>query len=181
MLFAPADGYAGATFDFTLTINSVVTPAPTPNPTPQPTLAPAPPIDPSDGCAFAAFVDYPGSITGTTSSAPVYSALQCGGARAFDAAGRWYSISGIGQQVVVSTCDFATYDTQISVWTGDCGSLVCVAGNDDSCGLRSRVSWFAVNAQTYYIFVCKLLNAKQRSMHLLGFLNLVFVLIHSLM
>jgi hypothetical protein len=34
--------------------------------------------------------------------------------------------------VIASTCNAATFDTKISVFSGDCDDLVCVAGNDDT-------------------------------------------------
>ena len=70
--------------------------------------------------------------------------------------GVWYSFVGTGDGVVVTTCNPATnYDTKIRVYTGSCGALVCVAGNDDDpCGaLRSRVSFVSNLGVTYYILV----------------------------
>ena len=42
---------------------------------------------------------------------------------------------------------------QIAVYSGSCGGLVCVAGNDDFCGLQSQTSWPSVAGETYYIYV----------------------------
>ncbi|MFO0839494.1 MAG: lamin tail domain-containing protein [Phycisphaerae bacterium] len=47
--------------------------------------------------------------------------------------GVWYSFIGTGGPVEVSTCSASTtFDTQISVFTGGCGGLVCFAANDDA-------------------------------------------------
>jgi len=41
----------------------------------------------------------------------------------------------------------------MSVWTGSCGSLSCVGGNDDSCSLQSSVTFATTNGAKYFIFV----------------------------
>ena len=82
------------------------------------------------------------------------------------AQGVWYILAGTGQNVVLSTCGVATnYDTQLFVYTGTCGSLTCVTGNDDMCNpgcvggitcayiQASRVTFATVVGTNYYIFV----------------------------
>jgi hypothetical protein len=57
---------------------------------------------------------------------------QCGQAVDFGFGGHWYSIFGNGLNLTASTCNPGTdFDTQLSVFTGSCTSLVCVEGNDD--------------------------------------------------
>lgn len=76
-----------------------------------------------------------------------------------NATGRWYSVVGTGDSITVKTCNTGTtYDTKLFVYTGDCNTLTCVDGNDDSqtCSvntLMSEVSFSAANGTTYYIFV----------------------------
>ena len=138
-----------------MTLETVQTPAPTPFPTPFPTRESDVVVDPSVGCSGAMPLVIPASFTESTVGERRYSARSCGFARAHTSAGLWYSVEGTGEQMIASTCDLIDFDTQLSVWTGDCESLTCVGGSDDACGLRSSVSWFATTGETYYIFVCE--------------------------
>ncbi|QNJ99229.1 T9SS type A sorting domain-containing protein [Constantimarinum furrinae] len=73
------------------------------------------------------------------------------------APGVWYTFedtSGLITDYTVSLCDGGTaYDSKITVYSGDCGTLTCVGDNDDSCGLQSEVSWQGDGSTTYYILV----------------------------
>lgn len=105
-----------------------------------------------DDCSIAIPINCGDSASGTT-----VGATDSGAPGAFcgtgpGAPGVWYSFSGNGDIVTASLCGSA-YDTKIQVYEGTCGGLVCVTGNDDSCGLQSEVL-FASNAGTqYYIYV----------------------------
>ena len=83
-------------------------------------------------------------------------AVDCEGVQA-TGPGVWYNITGGDEVLRASTCvDNTTtglLDTKISVYTGTCGSLECVAANDDFCGQQSSVSWLARKGQTYFIYV----------------------------
>jgi hypothetical protein len=73
-------------------------------------------------------------------------------------AGVWYTVVGNGAEFGATTCHPATtFNTKMSVYTGTCGALTCVTGNDDSvCGvnpLASRVTWVSTPGTRYYIFV----------------------------
>src|SRR5690606_3197103 len=50
----------------------------------------------------------------------------------------WYVLndtSGVGYNITANTCSATGFDTKLSVFSGDCNTLVCVTGNDDSaCG-----------------------------------------------
>lgn len=52
-----------------------------------------------------------------------------------------------------STCDAASFDTQITIMSGHCGFLSCVTFNDNSCGDQSRVTWYAEKGETYFVVV----------------------------
>jgi hypothetical protein len=71
--------------------------------------------------------------------------------------GVWYRVIGNGRILRASTCPAdggnASYDSQISVYCGGCFGLTCIAGNDDTCGLRSRVQWCSAPGQPYLILV----------------------------
>jgi len=76
--------------------------------------------------------------------------------------GVWYTVQGWGGPMVASLCG-ASFDTKIGIFTGSCGSLTCVTGNDDDqgtgganvCGggLASSTAWTSTMGTTYYIYV----------------------------
>ena len=78
----------------------------------------------------------------------------CGGAQAGENPGVWYLVEGSGRPVTASTCsDGTTFDTQVSVFGGNCGSLTCLNGNNDSCGQASSVTWPTQVGEIYYVLV----------------------------
>lgn len=116
------------------------------------TVPPPPPAN--DDCANAITIACGATVTGTTAgSTATGQPAACG---TYDGAptagGVWYTVTGDGGQITASLCGSA-YDTQIGIFTGTCGAFTCVAGNDDSCGLQSSVSWNSSNGVTYYIYV----------------------------
>jgi hypothetical protein len=70
--------------------------------------------------------------------------------------GVWYSIVGNDQTIRAELCGTA-WDSKISVYSGSCGALTCIAGNDDDgpgcSGLSASVEWPSVTGETYYIKV----------------------------
>jgi hypothetical protein len=78
----------------------------------------------------------------------------CGGASASASPGVWYQVQGTGHPITASTCsDDPTFDTQLSVFQGDCGDLVCVNGNNNFCGNQSMVAWPSISNETYHVLV----------------------------
>jgi hypothetical protein len=71
--------------------------------------------------------------------------------------GVWYRILGDGSRYVASTCDSTSFDTQISIFSGACGKLQCVAGNDQMArcgnGDQSLVGFATEPNLDYYIYV----------------------------
>ena len=112
-----------------------------------------PPIN--DDCENAIILNCGETVSGITTFANVSLNDQTCGVF-INAPGIWYSIIGDGSLLEASTCDAADYDTQISVFSGSCDSLVCVGGNDDSfpCNGNSSVfNWQSVENEVYYILV----------------------------
>lgn len=71
-------------------------------------------------------------------------------------AGEWYKYIPSQNYAVTLSSDIAANnprkDTRVHVYTGNCGALTCVAGDDDSgSGYSSVVSFNAVAGTTYYI------------------------------
>ena len=114
---------------------------------------------PNDNCSGAINVScnqtISGSTVGATSDASMGScAAGTGGTPNL---GVWYRLQGDGSQVTASLCNSA-FDTKIHIYEGSsCGSLVCVASNDDSgfCSptTRSNVVFNTNAGSTYYILV----------------------------
>jgi hypothetical protein len=78
----------------------------------------------------------------------------CGGASESTSPGVWYQVQGTGQAITASTCsDDPSFDSQLSVFQGDCGNLVCVGGNNDFCGNQSTVVWPSTINETYLVLV----------------------------
>lgn len=74
---------------------------------------------------------------------------------ATSSAGKWYAYTPIADYLVtVSTVLPGNFgDTEVSIFTGTCSSLSCLAGNDDAGGgtTLSLVSFYATAGTTYYI------------------------------
>jgi len=132
------DGYAGdkCPYFFTPISGVVITP-------------------PNDLCADAIVLtcgssDTASNILATATDAPT--ACSGGGSTS---KGVWYKFVGTGQSVTISTDDANTnFDTEINVFSGTCGSLTCVGGDDDSgSGTTSSYTFSATNGITYYVYV----------------------------
>ena len=67
----------------------------------------------------------------------------------------WYTFTGDGNNWTFETVATAgQYDTKIWVFSGACGALVCVTGNDDGgAGTLSLVNFTPAAAVTYYVVV----------------------------
>ena len=106
-----------------------------------------------DNCAEAVTVSCGTTISGSTIGATYSNPGSCG--TSVSAAGVWYKFIGQGGTVVLSMCNAADYDTKVNVYTGSCGNLTCVTGNDDKpgCNYASEVTFTALNDQQYFILV----------------------------
>ena len=106
----------------------------------------------SDECQSAVALSA-GSVYGTTNGATFDDVGHCGTRNT--SPGVWYSYEPTEsvEVVTLSTCDFASYNTKISVFTGSCSELTCIAGNDNACGSRSRVTFVADAGVKYFILV----------------------------
>jgi subtilisin-like proprotein convertase family protein len=71
----------------------------------------------------------------------------------------WYSFTGTGNTMTLTTCNEVGFDTIIGVFCGvdGCGALTCVGANDDAAcsfsGLRSSLSFCSVAGAPYYAIV----------------------------
>ncbi len=107
---------------------------------------------PNDLCVDAIPVAIPSLTAGSTVDATIDPFPFCG--TSITAPGVWYSVIGTGTTMTASTCPAgANYDDKISIYCGTCAAPVCVAGNDDACGLLSEISWCSQLGVEYLILV----------------------------
>jgi hypothetical protein len=107
----------------------------------------------NDLCDKAIALQLPAQISGTTLGATLdENAPFC--ETAVTTAGVWYRVQGDGNQLTAELCNGTSFDAKLSVYCGDCpDGLQCVAGNDDTCGLQSQVSWCSQSGSDYLLLV----------------------------
>jgi hypothetical protein len=118
----------------------------------------------NDACANAISMSCNSTVSGATTGATSDAVGTCT-TTLNTAPGVWYSFVGNGASVTVSTCNPGTnYDTKLGVFSGSCGALTCIGGNDDTtapeCVLpatgfnrKSRVTFQSTAGTTYYVLV----------------------------
>jgi len=105
-----------------------------------------------DECSDAIEINCGDVVLGSTTYATFDNVGTCGTTNT--APGVWYKITGTGEMISASLCGSGTnFDTKLSVFEGTCSTLICIDGNDDYCGSKSRVDWFGVNGNEYYILI----------------------------
>jgi len=121
---------------------------------PKKTLA-APFAAVNDNCASAiAITTFPYSNTQTDGADAVNDGFVtvCTGSGTMND-GLWYTVEGNGKNIVVKvTPDDEEYDLELGVFTGSCGSLVCVGTSDN--GSSGQSERFVISSEvgvTYYI------------------------------
>lgn len=120
------------------------------------------PLAPNALCGGAIALACGGEVEGNTLNGAVTEAPTCGPAN-ITTRGLWYTITGDGQEVTLSTCGNADYDTKISVFSGSCGNFTCVAGNDDApdcTGNTSQLAFPSTAGTTYWVLVHGYNNAQ---------------------
>lgn len=108
---------------------------------------------PNDLCSGATLVSCGNTYSGTTVGATLSGAPSTCGTSVNTSGGVWYRFSGNGQSVTVSTCTGTSFDSKIGVYSGSCGSLNCISGNDDDCDVQSTVTFTSASGVNYYIYV----------------------------
>jgi hypothetical protein len=106
-----------------------------------------------DLCEGAAAIACGQTIPGTTTGSTDDQVDECG--TSISAPGVWFTFAGDGDQVTLSTCPSPSYDSKINVYSGECGALTCVNGNDDTPGLGtcSTVTFETEIGATYHALV----------------------------
>ncbi len=111
------------------------------------------PPPPNDLCTGAITINCGQSISSSTATGATTDPVGTCGTSLNTAPGVWYTFVGDGSTVTLNTCTGTSYDSKIGVFSGSCAGLVCVAGNDDFCGLQSQVTFPTVVGTNYYIIV----------------------------
>lgn len=107
---------------------------------------------PGDFCTTAIPLPCESSIAGSTLEAmPETNLPFC--VTHVEAPGMWYKFTGDGKNVVIQTCTGTNFDTKMNAYTGTCGNLVCVAGNDDFCNTSSTLTFATTAGTQYYVLV----------------------------
>jgi hypothetical protein len=112
----------------------------------------------NDNCENAQNISCSNALSGTLNGATFDNVPNCL-SQGNGEEGVWYSFTGNNSYVSLSTCGSQTqFDTQISVYSGDCSNLSCVAANDDnplceSNGSSSFIAFNAVSGINYFIRV----------------------------
>lgn len=108
----------------------------------------------NDDCNGALPIACGDTVQGSTTDALADAVAGCG--TGIEAPGIWYTFTGMQGSTTLSTCNMADYDTRINVYSGSCGNLVCVGGNDDSplcAGYSSELTVLTDPGVTYYVLV----------------------------
>ena len=112
----------------------------------------------NDSCGGAIAVSLAGAKDGSKSGTVRGSTVgagadaENGSCGSSSAGGLWFSVTGNGSPITASLCG-STYDTKLSIFSGECGALTCEGNNDDSCGLQSQVVWGSVDGVEYRVLV----------------------------
>jgi len=115
----------------------------------------------NDLCSSAIPMNCGSSVNGTTIGATFDNAGPCGIGFSNDgnpntSPGVWYSFVATSSLSRLYTCNQASFDTKISVYTGACGELVCVDGRDDApgcAGFTTDLTFATVPGTTYLVLV----------------------------
>ena len=128
------------------------------------------PAPPNDLCENAILlISGSAAAAGTTAGATAgFDATVCGdilpGRNEPDV---WYRFDGTGSVHTATTCtgtalDFTDYYSQLLVYSGECGNLTCIAGNENnflltcSGGTHAGASWLTEEGVSYYIRIMPL-------------------------
>ncbi len=125
------------------------------------------PVD-NDECGFADPIACGQIVSATTECADTTTSDFCDqfNIGQYYHGGLWYTIMGTGDTLRATLCfEDTEYDTYLSVYTGDCGNLDCIVGNDDQdesnffadpCFenfLSSSADWESEEGEEYFLHV----------------------------
>lgn len=107
---------------------------------------------PNEICSGAILITCGQTITGTTAGATA-DVIPLGCAINNNGPAIWYRFTGNGGPMTISLCG-SSFNTQLSLFTGTCGSLSCYWYNDDACGTQSQIALpNTISGQSYFVYV----------------------------
>ncbi|MCP4708460.1 MAG: hypothetical protein GY869_07540, partial [Planctomycetes bacterium] len=113
----------------------------------------------NDLCGAAEIVNVGDTIIGVTDEATDTDAPgSCGDSDA-DYPGVWFTISSAGDEIILISTDNAgtDFDTRLAGFSGACGALTCVDGNDDGsqniASYSSDLQLLAASPTTFFIYL----------------------------
>ena len=106
----------------------------------------------NNDCGDAIAVGCGETYSGNTEFATSETIAFCG--TALDTApGVWHTVVGTGGDIIIDTND-SGFDTKLGLFSGACGALVCIDGDDDGgVGTRSEIQFSSNAGETYYVYV----------------------------
>lgn len=105
-------------------------------------------------CASAQSIACGATVSSNIFGSPTSTETVCGGIGTSTSGALWYQFTGNGDIITASLCGGGTtYDSELLIYSGNCGSLTCEFGNDAFCGSQSQISFSSVNGTNYYIMV----------------------------
>jgi len=113
----------------------------------------------NDECSGAIEILCNETFQGTTAGATTEEINFCGNTYAgqvWGEPGVWFTHLGHGDLITLNLSEIGNigFDTFVGVYTGECGDLVCVTGDDDEGpGLNSNVTFYGEEGVLYYIYV----------------------------
>jgi len=106
----------------------------------------------NDTCGDAIAVGCGETYSGNTEFATSEAIAYCGTSLS-TASGVWHTVVGTGGDIIIDTND-SGYDTKLGLFSGACGALVCIDGDDDGgVGTRSEITFSSNAGETYYVYV----------------------------
>lgn len=110
----------------------------------------------NDACEDAVVILVGQPINGDTRASTSESGLNvCGTSQSLGTVGGlWYSFVGNGQMLLLGVN--STFDSQLLLYSGSCGALECVDGNDDTSkfdvlGYQAALEVASILGQTYHV------------------------------
>ncbi len=109
----------------------------------------------NDLCADAIAISCGDAITGDTTGATNTDAEPSCVTALDQGPGLWYNLTipNDGDYDVTIDTFGSAFDTKLGVFSGDCGALVCVTGNDDTGGLQSEVMFVGAAGESFYVYI----------------------------
>ncbi|PWK17541.1 T9SS type A sorting domain-containing protein [Xanthomarina spongicola] len=107
----------------------------------------------NNDCDGAIAVGCGETYSGNTEFATIDDLDSCAGNTFGNRPGVWHTVVGTGGDIIIDTND-SSFDTKLALYSGSCGSLICLDSDDDGgVGTRSEITFSSNAGETYYVYV----------------------------